>query len=1788
MSNKRVLSKVDLGKYKKSNPYSKDIIVDPRGQWDNPGEVTRIPGNDITMQGVDYPVWAQPNIGMPQMMYPDQDYNFPEADYVDEFPQMQEAKQGGALLTQTMTCGNCGWKWKAADGGSDVTTCHKCGGKAKINYKQGGESNYYEDDLDEAQIEELRAQGYIVEELPKAQKGITISDPKEYAYRNNMYNDSLNLYKAYQMQDKLMGSGSYKTKFKNKWNTAELKEGRKKKYIPSLKGYYARDFQSEEEQFKDGFDLWTARKEDKQLLDYYKKLGFKPNQIMYHSSPDVVSDKIKATGSYFDGEALSPIYKKPVQPIYKNGELKNTTVAKPIGTLDPKKSINVNLIKQGFATDTKSANEFKKKLWAEVNPDTPYKATDNAAQNNKLNKWIFDNEDKLSVFKETGSLVEKKESMPETQELELTPLPTRPLQTRPLVKESTPGTVKPPASTLEWVKHPQTGTWYQIQRAVKPEDLPEYNLNTGSYLQDGGKTDAMTGMMKARLAYANEFGNPAAKRMINLPDNPYQFDNGDIGTHYMASYDNYAVPQIQDENGELVLGDYGPESNEAIRFDSDEDANYFAEHYKDVSPAFINAELTDHEIQEYIDGGYIVEEISVPELQNGGEETQLNLDLPAVTVYANEPKRKLQGSLIDKLAQVKNAYQNYRENAGLTKLRLKNEGVSSTEALKRNIKEYKSQLEEEKKSFDRAQKALNVLQKKDPKAWKNKKLKDVMSAQGVDALRFLYKEGKISNESFMDFYNNFGKQFDREAVKTSAEDQVKLEDSWYGKKDEQGRRRWMSNPMNVAKVAQGVAAAAALGPGAVASGIAAPVGYVLSNPLVQAGLTGYGVYDATTNTLPEAYRDFSEGRYLEGLGNVGMAALDLAPIPLFGTNLLDEASQAGKFLTQGPLKNAYKYNSFANKEVPMNKLFHGSNNPNLSLDDIKFTEFNPNVGPRPGQFKRRAIKSGDPLEMPGGFYTNDRSVPSFMGNNDYRYSMDVPANAKVFKWETGPSDNISVRRLQELKNKGYDVIQGKNIVGETEYIPLNKDLINNWKMYQNEASELELLKDSNFETITPHWLKGYPKVPKQLPGSPNVVSSVDDVVKQPWQIQEIPGLHLKSTMEGEAISKIVEPKTGLINTEQALAIIGKESGGKEKADLIRQALGENVPKKMDFNDFRKTVQDQLIPLERQFSTGRSAYGVDRLGYNLDKGSKIKLTDVSPEEYIPEIEEWLKVKPTTKGVKFKSIKDTFEGQGTLKVTGIKPNGEKFTWVVAKSDLPSFASRNPSDIIENQTLILGNKNKFGRGSSAHGNPDETLGHAHYLIDKESPNVLTVTQIQSDAFQGTHRRMPTGKLNKTGEPIEFDYQGNPIDNDYIDEVGKYFDEATGKNITQKFLLDKNHQERYLQELVDYAGKRGDVNKVRVPTSETAAKVQGYNTKKSWNVSLRDGDEVVLLDGTKGKVTDDLFNNSVEITTVDGKKINIDMSDAGYSNSKKLPLKSVNSTELKELSSYNQEEMTILKKYSEQPKRIKKLFGVEPKVVTDSKGNTWYEFDIPKSFKSGTGEIKAFKEGGAIEIELTDDEIEQYINAGYTVEEVPEYAPGGVVDMNPAIMAKYLAELKLQENAGKVGFKNGKFYPHASAEKGKDTIGYGHKLTGKNDKYYYQGLTPKQVEDLTIKDILSKQASAKKHVDDIYGQNTFDKLPQESQMLLTDYQYNVDLSKFPKFLDATVKGDKAGMLDEYERSYSGGKLKKRNDWTKGVITNIDYTPKKKCKPKAKISKPVKKEYGLPYKEAKLIKFTT
>lgn len=96
-----------------------------------------IPSGNITMEDVDFPVLGIDNKGTKKLMRPGENYQFP-GDMVFEIPM---AQKGGNLLTKTLKCNNCGWSWKAADGGNDLTTCHKCGGEATLKAQEGFELN---------------------------------------------------------------------------------------------------------------------------------------------------------------------------------------------------------------------------------------------------------------------------------------------------------------------------------------------------------------------------------------------------------------------------------------------------------------------------------------------------------------------------------------------------------------------------------------------------------------------------------------------------------------------------------------------------------------------------------------------------------------------------------------------------------------------------------------------------------------------------------------------------------------------------------------------------------------------------------------------------------------------------------------------------------------------------------------------------------------------------------------------------------------------------------------------------------------------------------------------------------------------------------------------------------------------------------------------------------------------------------------------------------------------------------------------------------------------------------------------------------------------------------------------------------------------------------------------------------------------------------------------------------------------------------------------------------------
>jgi hypothetical protein len=121
--NQKVQNDISKQGYKDNSPYRNNPFNIIQGTPQ---------GTSITMKGVSTPLIGIDEYGNKQYMQPGQEYQFPGS----QVTETRVAKYGG-LLNKTITCSNCGWEWKGADGGSDVMDCHKCGGKGLIKAQEG-------------------------------------------------------------------------------------------------------------------------------------------------------------------------------------------------------------------------------------------------------------------------------------------------------------------------------------------------------------------------------------------------------------------------------------------------------------------------------------------------------------------------------------------------------------------------------------------------------------------------------------------------------------------------------------------------------------------------------------------------------------------------------------------------------------------------------------------------------------------------------------------------------------------------------------------------------------------------------------------------------------------------------------------------------------------------------------------------------------------------------------------------------------------------------------------------------------------------------------------------------------------------------------------------------------------------------------------------------------------------------------------------------------------------------------------------------------------------------------------------------------------------------------------------------------------------------------------------------------------------------------------------------------------------------------------------------------------
>ena len=139
-------------------------------------------------------------------------------------------------------------------------------------------------------------------------------------------------------------------------------------------------------------------------------------------------------------------------------------------------------------------------------------------------------------------------------------------------------------------------------------------------------------------------GNIAARRMMNPNAQSYTFTGdeydeqrqepagvpaGEKGSHYSASMGNYFVPFIQQgEDGQLHYNGYAnPNDKEAIEFKNDQDAEFFANHYKKANPPMMR-----NWGKEYKNGGQFPTPYSLPEdsFKQGGNNLHNS-------IYASSP-----------------------------------------------------------------------------------------------------------------------------------------------------------------------------------------------------------------------------------------------------------------------------------------------------------------------------------------------------------------------------------------------------------------------------------------------------------------------------------------------------------------------------------------------------------------------------------------------------------------------------------------------------------------------------------------------------------------------------------------------------------------------------------------------------------------------------------------------------------------------------------------------------------------------------------------------------------------------------------------------------------------------------------------------------------------------------------------------------------------------------------------------------------------------------------------------
>lgn len=351
--------------------------------------------------------------------------------------------------------------------------------------------------------------------------------------------------------------------------------------------------------------------------------------------------------------------------------------------------------------------------------------------------------------------------------------------------------------------------------------------------------------------------------------------------------------------------------------------------------------------------------------------------------------------------------------------------------------------------------------------------------------------------------------------------------------------------------------------------------------------TAYGAVYSPYN-IYEGAKDISQGNYVDGSLQLAEGVLD-AYIPGSRKLMIDGAQQAGKYLTtQTPLKNAYKINPNALKE-----------NPEMFL--YRARPVGQNVDMNMAAQLRAKEAAGEPLTWYQKNLLNPQTNPQMLAREKY-YGQWFEKDPSRLDFYINPgtrnfadNDIIEILRTKLPKSEAnklnvsqFDDAKLLSASPETEFI-LPKDMISFAETFPESSWQQLIQEDEAFNT--PHWWRGYgSNTPKQLPGSGNFPTG--NIPKNPTELsntgfQKDPYYHYQRFLDKK-----------------------EEIGKAIRTDEGRKRIQEYIDRNPHLQN--KTVDDIISDFEKTtFEIKSPKYDYGKFKWEKDDAGNIKLYDVNP-------------------------------------------------------------------------------------------------------------------------------------------------------------------------------------------------------------------------------------------------------------------------------------------------------------------------------------------------------------------------------------------------------------------------------------------------------------------------------------------------------------------------------------------------------------------------------------------------